>query len=429
MKNEHIKKSKDLLSVGSAFLIKIAGTGFSFITSIIISRNFSSAGIGIYSLSNSILSICAILAKCGFDISIIKYASINYANGKHGNIKLLIQNTLAVSVVIACLLASVVMLSSDLLADIFHKADLGDLLRIMIWVLLPSTIIQLIASAFKGTGKVQIGLIFESVIINAAFSLALLIQIFILKNVRIEGLGYAYLVGTLVIGCIVVTIWKVRSRELNRERDDSYSFYNVIKTSMPLLLVNSTNYILSSTDILMIGLWLSASEVGLYNIATKITLFSSMLLSAINAMLGPRFAVLYANNNIEGLSKLVKKSSRLMLMASIVVFSVFVVSAKWILSIWGKEFISGASVLYISLIGQFFVLATGPLATVLMMCGFEKIHRNNTIFCAVLNIVLNYILIQTMGINGAAVATAASLVVKNVYCVYAVKKKLGFYCY
>lgn len=415
--------------VFSAFSIKIFGTFFSFLTSIIISRSFSSAGVGIYSLSNSILSICMIIARFGFDLAIIKYVSIDYNKGNHGDLRRSIQYVLKISTLIATLLAVVIFTGSDILAIVFSKPNLSDLLRITIWVIIPSTIIQILAAAYKAIKHVQLGLFYESVTINGMFSFALILTIFVLKNKSLQGLGWAYLIATIIICVSAIIIWKRFSKDFNNNASEKYSFKPVIRTAFPLLLVNSTNYILGSTDILMLGLWLSASDVGLYNIATKITLLSSMLLSAINALVGPRFAVMFEEGKVSELSRLVKKTSRLMVAAAVLICCSLGIFAKLILSIWGSEFVAGASVLYISLIGQFVVLATGPLATLLMMCGLEKVHRNNTVFCAVLNIILNYILIQKVGVEGAALATAISLIVKNVYCVFAVKKRLGFWCY
>lgn len=428
-KSELINEVKSLKKVGVAFSIKVIGTFFAFIISIIISRNFSASGVGIYSLTNSILSICAIISKFGFDNSLIKYASIDYSKKRYGNLRKKFKTVIIISSVIAFALSLIITLGASEIASVFNKDDLEILLRIMIWVLIPSTIIELFAAIFKAIKRINIGLFFESVSVNAMRCLLLILLVVILNNKKIEWLGYSFIIAACVILAAAYCLWRYYSKDFDNTVTNHYKFRPVVDTALPLLIVNSTNYILNSTDILMIGFWLSSSDVGIYNIATKITLFSSMLLSAINAILGPKFAVLYKNNEMETLKKLVKRSSRLMFLAAIFISLGLGICAKWILMIWGKKYILGINVLYISLIGQFFVLSTGPLATLLMMCGLEKVHRNNTIVCAVINVLLNFFLIQHIGIIGAAMSTMISLIIKNLYCVYAVKKRLGFFCY
>ena len=412
-----------------AFSIKVIGVASSLLTSVIISRSFLASGVGIYSLSNSIISICLILSKLGFDIAIIKYISIDYNKKEHGDLSEKLKTICLISTTIALILSFIITISASSLGKIFGKENLEQLLRIMIWVLVPDTLVGLLAATFKAVKRTYIGLIFESVSINVTRCILLIFLVVVLDNHDIEWVGYTYIIAACLVLLISYVLWKKFTKGWNRVKSDHYSFKPVIKTAYPLLLVNSMNYILNTTDILMIGYLLSASDVGIYNVATKITMFSTMLLSAINALLGPRFAVLYKNEEKEKLSQLVKKASRLMFAGSVAITVLLFVLAKPILSIWGEEFVAGVTVFYISLIGQFFVLSTGPLSTLLMMCGFEKVHRNNTIFCAVLNIVLNAILIPSIGIAGAAVASTISLAIKNTYCVYAVKKKLGFFCY
>ncbi|HOO47262.1 MAG TPA: polysaccharide biosynthesis C-terminal domain-containing protein, partial [Deltaproteobacteria bacterium] len=82
-------------------------------------------------------------------------------------------------------------------------------------------------------------------------------------------------------------------------------------------------------------------------------------------------------------------------------------------------------VLIILALGQFVVLATGPVAALLMMTGYEKFHRNTTALSAALNVVLNFTLIPRYGGEGAAFATAVSLSVKNVLAVLHVRKRLN----
>jgi O-antigen/teichoic acid export membrane protein len=63
------------------------------------------------------------------------------------------------------------------------------------------------------------------------------------------------------------------------------------------------------------------------------------------------------------------------------------------------------------------------------MTGNQNIYASILFFGAILNVVLNLILIPKYGINGAAIASMSSLIVWNLSMVLVVKKKFGFYTF
>lgn len=414
-----------LIDVAKAFTVKFWGAGVSLCSSILISRMFSTKGVGIYSLANSIFEISLILSKCGFEIALIKHITLEYRNNNHGNIKELLRRTILITFLIAFVFVVLFEFGAKWVGLIFNKPELDQILRLTIIAIIPISITHLLASAFKGVGRVKQGLFFESSLFPTALTIFVFIIVFMMGHRELSYLGISYLLAAIFTFFVCFSRWMPERKKLNNNKTEGFTIQPVVKMAFPLLLVNSTNYILNSTDTLMLGIWVSASDVGLYNVATKITLISSMLLSAVNTLLGPKIAILYSEHKLDDLETMIKKASHLMTLAAIGITIILLVGSELILSIWGNDFVAGRFIMYISLLGQFFVLATGPLATVLMMCGYEKVHRNNTLFCAVLNVILNFVLIQTIGVYGASVATSICLIVKNLYCVYAVKKYVG----
>ena len=63
------------------------------------------------------------------------------------------------------------------------------------------------------------------------------------------------------------------------------------------------------------------------------------------------------------------------------------------------------------------------------MTNNQNIYAKILFVGALVNIVLNYILIPIYGINGAAIASMFSLVVWNVLMIYEVRRKFGFYTF
>jgi O-antigen/teichoic acid export membrane protein len=106
---------------------------------------------------------------------------------------------------------------------------------------------------------------------------------------------------------------------------------------------------------------------------------------------------------------------------------VFALFPTQILSVFGDEFKIAAFSLIILSIGKMFSAICGSVGTLLQMSGNQKYFQNVLIAAAILNIILNYILIPEFKLIGAAVASLVSNVFWNLLMVIYIKKKFGFY--
>jgi len=84
-----------------------------------------------------------------------------------------------------------------------------------------------------------------------------------------------------------------------------------------------------------------------------------------------------------------------------------------ILSIFGTTVQSAQTVLMLLAVGQTINAAVGPTGFLLIMTGHERLQVVNNVIVAILNLILNLVLIQQYGIIGAAGATTFSLVILN----------------
>jgi len=71
--------------------------------------------------------------------------------------------------------------------------------------------------------------------------------------------------------------------------------------------------------------------------------------------------------------------------------------------------------------------ATGSVGNLLTMSGHERDAARGFVFAAVLNLVLNVLLIPAYGIVGAAVAAAISLISWNLILAALVYRRLGIH--
>ncbi len=79
----------------------------------------------------------------------------------------------------------------------------------------------------------------------------------------------------------------------------------------------------------------------------------------------------------------------------------------------------------ILVVGYFTNAISGPVGTILNMTGHQMVFQKIVLSAAVVNIILNIILIPGFGINGSAIASSVSMCLWNIISVIYVKKKFN----
>tara|TARA_B110000196_G_scaffold88325_1_gene76618 strand:- start:2191 stop:2820 length:630 start_codon:yes stop_codon:yes gene_type:complete len=199
------------------------------------------------------------------------------------------------------------------------------------------------------------------------------------------------------------------------------------------MFAQSGQFIMAWADKLMLGgmtydtLGMTSShDVGIYDVAFKLSMFVNIALTAVSSINAPKFAELYAMKDFERLEKIVHQSTKLIFWTSIPLLVVFFFSSSYLLGIFGVDFKEGLFVFLLLCSARLVSAFTGPAANLLQMTGRQVIFMQVLFAGAVINIVMNYFLIPIYGIEGAAIATMSSIVFWNVTMVYFVKKEFGF---
>jgi len=162
-------------------------------------------------------------------------------------------------------------------------------------------------------------------------------------------------------------------------------------------------------DIVLLGLFLSPSDVGVYQVATRIVLVGGVATVALNASLAPRAADLFQRRELQVLKRLYVASSEWLVRMELQLLVFLFVCTEPILRLFGPEFTSGVTVTRILIVGTLIDAATTQGGIVLNMSGRNAMNMFDTVAALVLNIGLNIVLIPHLGINGASLAWAVSL--------------------
>lgn len=411
------------IRIAAAFVIQMAGAGLAFLFSVMLARLIGVAGVGLYFLAITLVNIGATIARLGLENAGLRFASIAYSQGDRGTLAALYRTTMGLAfgagVAIALpiwLIVSHLPLGGD------RAPELRAEFPLLVFAFAPVAMLIIQAEFLKGVGASGIGT-FAHAVVPPLLLLAGSIVLWFLNAATLHTVFVTYLVVAVVSLIHAIIAWTWRQPGIWRERG-AFDTRRLLRTSMPLLLVTSMNLVMGWTDILVLGIWSDVREVGIYGISARIALLATFVLGAINVVVAPQFAALHAEGNAAALKRLAQQSAFWTLVAVTPAILVLVSVPDLILQLFGPQFKEGAGPLRILAVGQFVNLATGPVGTLLMMTGHEKLMCNNVAASAALNLLGNLLLVPSYGAAGAATSTALSLAFMNIVLWIMVWKKL-----
>ncbi|MBT9146169.1 MAG: hypothetical protein DDT42_02051 [candidate division WS2 bacterium] len=313
--------------------------------------------------------------------------------------------------------------SSEWVATTIFKIEkLGEVIRIFSFGAPFMATMLVAATATRGFQKMQ----YFVYIVNIFQPLTKLCLILIFYWVGLELYGVATVIS-VALGLLLAIIFYIKGvfPELIGSIRPLFETRKLLKFSIPMFFSALIGFFFMYTDVLMLGYLRSQSEVGVYRVASQISLFLAMVLSALTSIFAPIIAELYDRKEMSRLNSLFKVVTKWGFNISIPIFLIMVFLSEDILSAFGPEFIGGWHVLIILALAYFIQVSTGDVGWVLAMCGRQKLWSYIMAMIATLNIGLNLLLISKFGITGAAMATGISIVGLHLVGLVAVRRLLG----
>jgi len=411
-------------SVSSIF-VKVCGMIAAFGISVFLGRSIGASGLGVVNLANQIVMVLLVLAMFGMQHVLVKNIAISHRQNTFQNIKNSVKTAIFFNGSLAIIIATACIILTYLFAnDVFNNPLLTTPLIIFLIAILPQTLSRVYAAAINGVGKVWQSNLFEQVLTSVFVLLALLIGYLYDISITIINVAILYVSSRFLVFIIAFTYWK---RVFLFPKSGNMTLKPMLQTALPLLLVSSTSVLATNADTIMLGFLSDTEAVGLYSVASRIAMLTSFMLLVSNSAISPKLAYMYSEGNLKGMQKMVKQTTLGVIITATIFLMLFLFFGNYILSIWGEEFRESYVPLIILCVGQFINVSTGCSGLLLIMCGYEKLHRNISFISVTLNILLNFIGIHYFGIVGAALATAFTIGTENILKVYFAKKKMGIW--
>ena len=192
----------------------------------------------------------------------------------------------------------------------------------------------------------------------------------------------------------------------------------------PILLLFSlilSQTIYTSSDTTILGLYKGDFQVGLYSTAVKIYNIVNTVVASVAWVVMPQLSANFARHDYNQVNRLLKYSLNFIIVLGLpCLVGLNVITKEIILLIAGEAYLGSELSLRILTLSLGFSFISGWIGNMMMLpAGREKICLKASVISAVVNIVLNLILIPIWGLNAAAVTTAISeflgIIIKRPY--------------
>jgi O-antigen/teichoic acid export membrane protein len=406
----------------TAFTTKIIGSILAFSFNLALGRLLGADGAGIYFLAFSITAIGSVIGRVGLDNVLLRSIAIHAASDEWGKVRAVHVLCLRLTVVLSGVIALIGFFTADLIAsNIFNNLQLADPLRWMSLSILPVSILNLHAQSLKGLKRIRDATMVQSV----GVPLISLLLIWPLSQMfDLEGVSWAYLSATSLVALLAFWAWH-KSNVYASEEAEIYPFSGVWESSKPMFIVSLSNILETWLPLIFLGIWVSASEVGIFGAAMRLSLLISVLLLTLSNVIAPKYAELYNQSDFLAMGQIARRSTAMMLLFVSPLFLLMLIFSEEIMSLYGPDFASGKTILMILLLGQLVNLTSGSVSTFMMMSGHERILRDIVLASVVLQLALILAFAPNFGSVGVAIALASTMAIKNLVTVYMVYRKLG----
>jgi O-antigen/teichoic acid export membrane protein len=412
--HDYIKDISDIAKgAGIVFLGTTLGTILKYIFELIVARNLGTNLFGLFFLGLAFLKVGEIISTLGLHRGVLRYIALFRGEGDirrtKGTIILSLRIAIIVGIVI-CIL--IIFFSSFISENIFKKAELAPVLKMFSLIIPFTTLTTILVFSSQGF-KIMKYRVYVREIFEPTIRIIGVVVIFLL-GYRLFGTIFVFNIS-IVIGLFLAFFYlkKIFPELIHKNTASTFETKKILGFSWPLLLADFFGLIVIWMNILMIGYFKDSHEVGVYSAAHRTALMVQVILLSFNAIFSPIIADLYNKKDTKKLERLFKIVTKWILSLSLPVCILSILLAPEILSLFGKDFIVGASCLIVLSLSQLVNSIFGSAGFLIMMAGKSRINLFNNMIAAILNICLNLYLIPRYGITGAAISLLITIAVTN----------------
>ncbi len=402
------------------FIGLFLGRLFGYLYTLIVAR-LGPSEYGLLSLGFGVVNFVVVFAVLGLTTGTVRYVSYYIGKKDEFKIRSVINSSLKISLVLSLIVSTILFIFAENISIyFFHEITLAPILKAFAIAIPFLALGRIIFSAMKAFKRIGYQTSIEEVMYKALKVLITLLLLYLGYN--LFGAVAAYVASTVIAAIIGFIVFQRRIFPIVKKKIKTISFRKeLIKFSWPLALSETSSSIVGWLDVLMLGYFKTVTEVGIYNVALPTAALLLIIPKAVLSLFLPITTELYGKGDTSELKKIYLTVSKWVFFIVLPIFLLMIVFSKQILTImFGSEYTTGYIALSILMIGYLFTVLHRSSSHTLKMIRKTKIILSGILIAAILNIIVNIILIPKYGMIGGAIATSASFLTTSIiiltYC-------------
>lgn len=377
-----------------------------------ISRVLGAKSLGIYSFYSSISIYFSYLAMLGINI----YGNRAIAQVKENDLKV---KKVFTNIYVLQFIASIISILLYLIFILISKNKIISIIMIM----------NILTSLFNinwlyfGQEKFK-PVIFTQLI--AKTLITILIFVFV-KNGNSLVIYSLLKCSSDLIFNIILFVFSIKYIKLNNISKTNIK--NNLKPCLLLFIPAIATTIYQQTDKVMIGILVNKTEVGYYECASKLITITLGLVSAVLTVISPKMSNLISRKKDDDSKKLFNNSINYILcLATAISFGIISISKEFVPLFFGSSYKSSINLTIGLAVSLLFVSFSNSLKLLYLIPEEkDKIYTNSVIYGTILNIILNYVLINKYNAMGAVISTVITELFVLIYQILKIKNDLNLH--
>ncbi len=412
-------------TIASSGVLLFVGTvtqlGINFTAKLLIARLLGPVDYGAVSLAVTVMISLAVVTLVGTDTGLGRFLPrFDAATRRRGVLVSAVRMVVPFSLVVG---GGLVLLARPVATTVFGKPEVAPVLRAAGVGVPLVAILRLAVGGSRGMKQALPRVLLQNLAMPVVRFGLIAVALFL--GAGAAGVAWAYVGGYAVVGvgAVYYLLWHtplsaaVEARRMDRE---------LLQFSAPLMITATMALVLSNVDILLLGALAPTGDVGVYNVAYPLASLLTVVLTSVAFLFMPVISELHAEGDREGMAITYQVVSKWVFVATLPPFLALITFPGVIVGMtFGDAYVAGAGALAVLAVGFFSHAVSGPAGNTLTAAGETRLVMYDNTLVALVNVVLNLLLIPRYSFLGAAVATTGGYLLMNGLYVGQLYRRLG----
>ena len=384
---------------------KISHFGFDIIAARVMGQQI----FGYYSTTWLIMHLSFIVCYFGAHRLIIDYV-VKHINKNDDELYRGVLSYLILSFLLSGLLVFMIYLFAHEIAYALDKPPLETYLKIIVWSAPFYSASTILLSATRGLKIMKFWVLIRTnfeplsdlIMISSLFFLFGLLSAPFIAKVISFALGSMLSLYFFQKHFSVGHIFKFRPTFRTWKRIFSFGF--------PVMSADFLSIVTLRLDIIPLSILVPTAQVAVFQVILNISNVMRNLPQAIDPIMMPIVVDMRHRKDMQALEHMYSTLIRVGLFLSFGFFVLVSIFGDMLLSMYGGDFVTGAAALTMVCFGIMMHTTFSSIEPVLVMSGFPYLNLFNNLYFVIVNLLIDFLLIPTYGIYGAAVGSLSASV-------------------